>query len=65
MHYNALKKLREEVYPNKIGGPAKALKAILKEWQVETENYVSDLHEKTKAYDNTVDKMDNIEFDVS
>ena len=65
VHYNALKKLREEVYPNKIGGPAKALKAILKEWQVENENYVSDLHEKTKAYDNTVEKIDNTELDVS
>lgn len=65
VHYNALKKLREEVYPNKIGGPAKALKAILKEWQVENENYVSDLHEKTKAYDNTVEKIDNTELDVT
>lgn len=65
VHYNALKKLREEVYPNKIGGPAKALKAILKEWQVENENYVNDLHEKTKAYDNTVEKIDNTELDVT
>ena len=28
-HYEALKKLREEVYPNKIGGPAKLLKEKL------------------------------------
>ena len=31
-HYTALLKLREEVYPKKIGGPAKALRAQLIQW---------------------------------
>lgn len=65
LHYNALKKLREEVYPNKIGGPARALKNILKEWKGETEDYIESLRKKIEAYDETVNKIDKISLDIN
>ena len=50
-HYEALKKLREEVYPNKIGGPAKLLKEKLNIWANESDNLVDDIKEKCKFYE--------------
>lgn len=61
-HYQALAKLREEVYPNKIGGPAKSLRSRLTEWQQNTSELSSDLHEKAKefeSYQNDIEKDTN------
>lgn len=61
-HYQALAKLREEVYPNKIGGPAKSLRSRLTEWQQDTSELSSDLHEKAKefeSYQNEIEQDTN------
>ena len=50
-HYQALLKLREEVYPNKIGGPAKLLKARLSEWQQDSAGLISKLHDQAEAFE--------------
>lgn len=58
-HYQALIKLREEVYPNKIGGPAKTLRSRLTEWKQSSEELISILHSKAKefeAYQNDIDQ---------
>ena len=58
-HYQALIQLREEVYPNKIGGPAKLLKARLAEWQQESTDLISTLHSKAEefeAYQREIDR---------
>lgn len=60
-HYEALMKLREEVYPNKIGGPAKLLRSRLDEWANQTAIFVEDIHDKAKEYE---DFREEIERDL-
>lgn len=58
-HYQALVKLREEVYPNKIGGPAKSLRSRLTEWQQSSKELISTLHSKAEefeTYQNDIDQ---------
>lgn len=50
-HYNALMKLREEVYPNKIGGPAKILRARLEEWAGNSADLIDNIHEKAENFE--------------
>lgn len=50
-HYQALIKLREEVYPNKIGGPAKSLRARLNEWKQNSSDLISELHDKAEEFE--------------
>ncbi len=50
-HYSALLRLREEVYPNKIGGPAKVYKGTLSEWQFQYENLIDELNRKAEKYE--------------
>lgn len=50
-HYEALMKLRDEVYPNKIGGPAKQLRARLDDWANETADFVKNIHQKAEDYE--------------
>lgn len=57
-HYQALLKLREEVYPNKIGGPAKNLRARLSEWQQSSSDLISSLHEKAEEFESYQTEID-------
>lgn len=51
-HYESLMQLREEVYPNKIGGPAKILRARLEEWAENSINLIESMHEKVENFEN-------------
>lgn len=51
-HYESLMQLREEVYPNKIGGPAKILRARLEEWAENSTNLIESMHEKVENFEN-------------
>ena len=57
-HYQALMKLREEVYPNKIGGPAKSLRSRLMEWQQSSVDLISTLCSKAKEFESYQDEID-------
>lgn len=58
-HYQALIKLREEVYPNKIGGPAKSLRSRLTEWQQDSADLISTLRSKAKEFESYQVEIDN------
>ena len=58
-HYQALIKLREEVYPNKIGGPAKSLRSRLTEWQQDSADLISTLRSKTKEFESYQVEIEN------
>mgnify|MGYP004525668231 CR=1 FL=1 len=58
-HYQALMKLREEVYPNKIGGPAKILRARLNEWAELSSNLISNMHSKAEEYETFQSEINN------
>lgn len=58
-HYQALIKLREEVYPNKIGGPAKSLRSRLTEWQQDSADLISTLRSKAKEFESYQIEIDN------
>lgn len=57
-HYQALIKLREEVYPNKIGGPAKSLRSRLTEWQQSSADLISVLRSKAKEFESYQGEID-------
>lgn len=57
-HYQALLKLREEVYPNKIGGPAKSLRSRLTEWQQSSADLISTLHSKAEEFESYQGEID-------
>lgn len=57
-HYQALIKLREEVYPNKIGGPAKSLRSRLTEWQQNSGELISTLHAKAEEFESYQNEID-------
>lgn len=50
-HHEAMIKLREEVYPNKIGGPANLLQSRLGDWASQSADLVEKLHQKATDYD--------------
>lgn len=50
-HYEALMKLREDVYPNKIGGPANLLQSRLNDWANESADLVERMHSKATEYE--------------
>lgn len=60
-HYTALLKLREEVYPKKIGGPAKALRAQLIQWGKDTESLVDHLNKKAVDFEITANSIEDDE----
>ncbi|EKC79438.1 ABC transporter ATP-binding protein, partial [human gut metagenome] len=63
-HYEALKKLREEVYPNKIGGPAKLLKEKLNIWANDSKNLLEDIKEKGNSYEVCLDEIEDSENEI-
>lgn len=50
-HYETLMKLREDVYPNKIGGPANLLQSLLNDWANESADLVERMHSKAAEYE--------------
>jgi len=50
-HYEALMKLRDDVYPNKIGGPAKLLQSRLNDWANESADLIDKMHHKAIEYE--------------
>ena len=60
-HYNALMQLREEVYPNKLGGPAKVFKGTLAEWRNDTDDLLDLMHEKADLYETAQTNVDSDE----
>lgn len=63
-HYESLKKLREEVYPNKIGGPAKLLKEKLNIWANDSKNLLEDIKEKGNSYEVCLDEIEDSENEI-
>lgn len=57
-HYQALLKMREEVYPNKIGGPKKLLEARLAEWQQDSSDFISKLREMAEDFEEFQHEID-------
>lgn len=56
-HYQALMRLREEVYPNKIGGPARLLRARLNEWIEKSSSLIADMHNKAEECETYQDEI--------
>ena len=56
-HYQALMRLREEVYPNKIGGPARLLRARLNEWTEKSSSLIADMHNKAEECETYQDEI--------
>ena len=62
-HYDALMALRSEVYPNKIGGPAKVYKGNLSEWRFDTEDIIERLNEKAETFEDEQMELEAAERD--
>lgn len=66
-HYQALVQLREEVYPNKIGGPAKLLRTRLTEWAEDSKELIETLRgkaEEFESYQHDIDRDTNDRADL-
>ncbi|WP_297133355.1 AAA family ATPase [uncultured Eubacterium sp.] len=63
-HYETMIKLRQDVYPNKIGGPAKSLKLKLANWKHDNSELVSEIREKCRDYEDTQDDVEEIERNI-
>lgn len=60
-HYQAMLKLRSEVYPNKIGGPAKILKSKIDEMHRNSTGLIDDLRDKASMYEDTIEEIEDDE----
>lgn len=63
-HYETMVKLRQDVYPNKIGGPAKLLKSKLANWKHDNAELVSEIKEKCRDYEDTQNEVEEIENNI-
>ena len=63
--YENLLKLREEVYPKKIGGPAKGLEALLTDWQDDSIKIINEIIEKSKEYEENQDIIEDKEYEYN
>ena len=63
--YENLLKLRDEVYPKKIGGPAKGLESLLADWQDDSIKIINEIIEKSKEYEENQDLIDDKEYEYN